>query len=83
VLDYLTANYEPDCLNVEQAISLAAGLAETNQLVPYANDVCIMHVKEPALRHLVSMNELDVSLFTYNFSIICGNLFYVRPADVS
>jgi len=49
VLDYLTANYEPDCLNVEQAISLAAGLAETNQLVPYSNDViaCRLQKNQP------------------------------------
>jgi len=30
----LTANIEPNYLNVRQAISLAAGLAETKQLVP-------------------------------------------------
>jgi len=32
----LTANYEPDHLIVEHAISLAAGSAEANQIVPCA-----------------------------------------------
>jgi len=39
---------EPGNLNVEQAISLAAGSAEANQLVSCGNDViaCILHVKD-------------------------------------
>ena len=42
----LTANTEPDYLNVEQAISLAAGSAQANQLVPCGNNViaCRFHV---------------------------------------
>lgn len=35
--DYL--NTEPDYLNVEEAISLVAGLAKANQRVPCSNDV--------------------------------------------
>jgi len=44
----LTANNEPDYLNVERAISLAAGSAEVNQLVPCGNDVfvCRLHVND-------------------------------------
>jgi len=39
-----SANTEPDYSNVEQAISLAAGSAEANQLVPCGNDVIVKMV---------------------------------------
>jgi len=44
----ISANTEPDYLNVEQAISLDAGSTEANQLAPCSHDViaCILHVKD-------------------------------------
>jgi len=38
-LDSVTANTEADYLNVEPALSSAAGSAEANQLAPCSNDV--------------------------------------------